>query len=161
MHYAIACETLSDFAARHGVPVAETQAGKGALAWDHPCAVGAIGVTGGSAANELAAEADLILGLVRGFPISPPLRAACSGSVGAAIRLNAAGFDAAKHGALPLVADARAGLKALEGALVAWAAPVGWTAKARDLAAKWNATVAQATAPSNAALPSDAQCSAR
>ena len=71
--------------------------------------------------------------------------------------MNAAGFDAAKHGALPLVADARAGLEALEGALAAWAAPVDWTAKARDLAAKWNTTVAQATAPSNAARPSDAQ----
>jgi 3D-(3,5/4)-trihydroxycyclohexane-1,2-dione acylhydrolase (decyclizing) len=63
VYYAIACETLADFATRHGVPVAETQAGKGALAWDHPCTVGAIGVTGGSAANELAAEADLILGI--------------------------------------------------------------------------------------------------
>src|SRR5712671_6380860 len=60
VHYALACEVLADFAARH-VPVAETQAGKGALAWDHPCAMGAIGVTGGTAANALAAEADLIL----------------------------------------------------------------------------------------------------
>src|SRR6266852_3718332 len=46
VHYALACEVLADFAALRGVPVAETQAGKGALAWDHPCAVGAIGVTG-------------------------------------------------------------------------------------------------------------------
>jgi 3D-(3,5/4)-trihydroxycyclohexane-1,2-dione acylhydrolase (decyclizing) len=73
------------------------------------------------------------------------------------IQLNATGFEAAKHGALPLVADVRAGLEALEGALAAWVAPADWTAKARDLAANWNATVAQATAPSNAALPSDAQ----
>src|SRR5262249_6690673 len=58
VHYALACDVLADFAARHGVPVAETQAGKGALAWDHPCNVGAIGVTGGTAANTLAAQAD-------------------------------------------------------------------------------------------------------
>jgi 3D-(3,5/4)-trihydroxycyclohexane-1,2-dione acylhydrolase (decyclizing) len=61
VHYALASEVLADFAARHGVPVAETQAGKGALAWDHPCAIGAIGVTGGTAANALVAEADMIL----------------------------------------------------------------------------------------------------
>ena len=158
MHYAIACETLADFATRHGVPVAETQAGKGALAWDHPCAVGAIGVTGGSAANELAAEADLILGIgTRLSDFTTASRSLFRNPLARLIQLNAAGFDAAKHGALPLVADARAGLEALEGALAAWTAPVDWTAKARDLAAKWNATVTQATAPSNAALPSDAQ----
>src|ERR1700732_791955 len=61
VHYALACEVLADFAARHGVPVAETQAGKGALVWDHPCAMGAIGVTGGTAGNALAAEAGRIL----------------------------------------------------------------------------------------------------
>ena len=71
--------------------------------------------------------------------------------------MNAANFDAGKDGALPLVADARAGLEALEGALAAWRAPADWTAKARNLAAEWNAMVAQVTAPSNAALPSDAQ----
>jgi 3D-(3,5/4)-trihydroxycyclohexane-1,2-dione acylhydrolase (decyclizing) len=158
VHYAIACETLANFAARHGVPVAETQAGKGTLAWDHPCAVGAIGVTGASAANELAAEADLILAI--GTRLSDFITASRSlfrNPSARLIQLNAAGFDAAKHGALPLVADARAGLAALEGALAAWRAPADWIAKARELAAKWNATVAQATAPSNVVLPSDAQ----
>ena len=158
VHYAMACETLADFAARHGVPVAETQAGKGALAWDHPCAVGAIGVTGGSAANELAAEADLILAIgTRLSDFTTASRSLFRNPSARLIQLNAAGFDAAKHGALPLVADARAGLAALEGALAAWRAPADCIAKARDLAAKWNATVTQATAPSNAALPSDAQ----
>jgi 3D-(3,5/4)-trihydroxycyclohexane-1,2-dione acylhydrolase (decyclizing) len=158
VHYALACETLADFAARHGLPVTETQAGKGALAWDHPCAVGAIGVTGAGAANELAAEADLILAI--GTRLSDFTTASHNlfrNPSARLIQLNAAGFDAVKHGALPLVADARAGLQALEGALGAWTAPADWTANARDLAAQWNATVAQATAPSNAALPSDAQ----
>ena len=71
--------------------------------------------------------------------------------------MNTAGFDAAKHGALPLVADARAGLEALARALAIWAAPADWTTKARGLAAEWNETVTQATASSHAALPSDAQ----
>jgi len=158
VHYAMACETLAGFAARHGVPVAETQAGKGAIAWDHPCAVGAVGVTGASAANELAAEADLILAIgTRLSDFTTASRSLFRNPSVVLIQLNAAGFDAAKHGALPLVADARAGLQALEGALTAWRAPADWTAKARELAAKWNAMVAQATAPSNAALPSDAQ----
>ena len=61
VHYAGACERLATFADRHGIPVAETQAGKGTLPWDHPMNAGAIGVTGTSAANRLAAEADLVL----------------------------------------------------------------------------------------------------
>ena len=158
LHYALACEALADFAVRHGVPVAETQAWKGALAWDHTCAVGPIGVTGGTAANELAAEADLILAIgTRLSDFTTASRSLFRNPSARLIQLNAAGFDAAKHGALPLVADARAGLEALESALAGWTAPGDWTAKALDLAAEWNATVTQATAPSNATLLSDAQ----
>ena len=158
VHYALACEMLADFAARHGVPVAETQAGKGALAWDHPCNMGAIGVTGGTAANELATEADLILAIgTRLSDFTTGSRSLFRNPSARLIQLNAAGFDTAKHGALPLVADAQVGLEALDGALPAWKAPAEWTANAQRLAAQWNATVAQATAPSNAMLPSDAQ----
>jgi len=158
VHYALACETLAAFATRHGVPVAETQAGKGALAWDHPCNMGAIGVTGGSAGNELAAEADVILAVgTRLSDFTTASRSLFRNPSARLIQLNTASFDTAKHGALPLVADARAGVEALDGALAGWTAPADWSAKARDLAAEWNATVAQATAPSNAAPPSDAQ----
>ena len=158
VHYALACEMLADFAARHGVPVAETQAGKGTLAWDHPCNMGAIGVTGGTAANELAAGADLILAIgTRLSDFTTGSRSLFRNPSARLIQLNAAGFDTAKHGALPLVADAQVGLEALDGALPAWKAPAEWTANAQRLAAQWNATVAQATAPSNAMLPSDAQ----
>jgi hypothetical protein len=114
VHYALAGAALADFAARHGIPVAETQAGKGALTWDHLCAVGAIGVTGSSAANALAAEADVILAIgsrlsdfttaSRTLFCNPELRL---------IELNIAAYDAVKHGALPLVADAQVGLGAL------------------------------------------------
>jgi 3D-(3,5/4)-trihydroxycyclohexane-1,2-dione acylhydrolase (decyclizing) len=156
--YALAREVLVDFAARHGVPVAETQAGKGALAWDHPSAMGAIGVTGGTAANALAAEADVIVAVgTRLSDFTTASRSLFRNPSKALVQLNTAGFDAAKHGALPLVADARAGLGALDHALSRWSAPPDWTTKARRLAAEWNETVTRATAFSNAALPSDAQ----
>jgi len=158
VHYALACEALAGFAARHGVPVAETQAGKGALAWDHPCAVGAIGVTGGSAANALAAKADIILAIgTRLSDFTTASRSLFANPAARLIQLNAAAFDAVKHGALPLVADARAGLAALDTALAQWTAPAEWTAEARALTAAWNEDVSRATAPANAILPSDAQ----
>ncbi len=158
MHYALACKVLADFAARHGIPVAETQAGKGALAWDHPCAMGAIGVTGGTAANALAAEADLILAVgTRLSDFTTASRSLFRTPSATLVQLNAAAFDAGKHGALPLVADARSGLEALDDALAGWSTPDDWTIKARGLAAVWNETVMRTTAPSNAALPSDAQ----
>jgi 3D-(3,5/4)-trihydroxycyclohexane-1,2-dione acylhydrolase (decyclizing) len=158
VHYALAGGVLADFAVRHGVPVAETQAGKGALAWDHPMAVGAIGVTGGSAANALAAEADAILAVgSRLSDFTTGSRNLFRNSAATLIQLNVAGYDAAKHGALPLVADAQAGLEALDGTLGKWTAPAGWTKKARALAGEWNKAVTLATTPSNAALPSDAQ----
>jgi 3D-(3,5/4)-trihydroxycyclohexane-1,2-dione acylhydrolase (decyclizing) len=158
VHYALACDELANFAARHGIPVAETQAGKGALTWDHPCAIGAIGVTGGTAANALAAEADLVVAVgTRLSDFTTASRSLFRNSSVALVQLNTAGFDAAKQGALPLVADARAGLDALDHALSTWSAPPDWTTKVRSLAAEWNETVTQATASSNAALPSDAQ----
>src|SRR5438132_8540857 len=158
VHYALACDVLAEFATRHGIPVAETQAGKGALAWDHPCAMGAIGVTGGTAANALAAEADLILAVgTRLSDFTTASRTLFRNPSAALVQLNTAGFDAAKHGALPLVADARAGLDALDRALATWAAPADWTAKAHTLAAEWNETVTRATASSNAVLPNDAE----
>jgi 3D-(3,5/4)-trihydroxycyclohexane-1,2-dione acylhydrolase (decyclizing) len=158
VHYALACETLADFAVRHGVPVTETQAGKGAFAWDHPYNVGAVGVTGGTAANTLAAEADVVLAVgTRLSDFTTASRSLFRNPAVRLIQLNVAGYDAAKHGALPLVADARSGLEALDATLAAWRAPAAWTAKAGGLAAEWNEAVRQATSPSNTALPSDAE----
>src|SRR5437870_4691725 len=102
VHYAQAGERLGEFAERHDIPVAETQAGKGAIAWDHYCAVGAIGVTGGAAANTLAAEADVILAVgTRLSDFTTASRSLFRNPSATLIQLNAAGFDAAKHGALP------------------------------------------------------------
>ncbi|HKF72818.1 MAG TPA: 3D-(3,5/4)-trihydroxycyclohexane-1,2-dione acylhydrolase (decyclizing) [Stellaceae bacterium] len=158
VHYSLATGTLAEFAERHGVPVAETQAGKGALPWDHPAAVGAIGVTGASAANALAAEADVILAVgTRLSDFTTASRSLFRNPAATLIQLNAAGLDAAKHGALPLVGDAKAGLDALSARLGTARAPTPWTDKARQLMLAWNAVVHRATAASNAPLPADAQ----
>src|SRR5467141_3853328 len=121
--------------------------------------MGAIGVTGGTAANALAAEADVILAVgTRLSDFTTASRSLFRNPSVTLIQLNVAGYDAAKHGALPLVADARAGLDALDHALSTWSAPRDWTTKARSLAAEWNETVTQATASSNAALPAMRRC---
>ena len=157
-HYALATGILAEFASRFGVPVAETQAGKGALAWDHPRNMGAIGVTGTAAANALAAEADLVLAVgTRLQDFITGSRSLFQNPDAALIQLNVCGFDAGKHAAVPLVADAARGLQALADGLGDWRAPAAWTGRAEALAAEWNREVDQATAPSNQPRPTDAQ----
>ncbi len=155
--YSEAAGTLQGFAGRHAIPVAETQAGKGALPWDHPQAVGAIGVTGSAAANTLAREADLVLAVgTRLQDFTTGSRALLPGGP-RLIQLNVQPFDAGKHGAAPLVGDARVTLDALTAALGGHASPVSWQARAAALTAEWTAAVDAATAPGNAVRPSDAQ----
>jgi 3D-(3,5/4)-trihydroxycyclohexane-1,2-dione acylhydrolase (decyclizing) len=155
--YALAERRLAAFAERHGVPVAETQAGKGSLAWDHPANVGAIGVTGSSAANALAAQADVVLAVgSRLADFTSGSRALFANPRLNLIQLNVAAFDAGKHGASPLIADARRGLDELGTGLARWKAPQSWTARATRLAAGWNRAVDRATRPGKG-LPTDAQ----
>jgi 3D-(3,5/4)-trihydroxycyclohexane-1,2-dione acylhydrolase (decyclizing) len=158
VHYAEAAAMLAEFASRHGIPVAETQAGKGALAWRHPCNMGSIGVTGSAAANALAAEADLILAIgTRLQDFTTGSRALFSHAGRRILTLNVNAYDAAKHGGVPLVADAARALIALTRRLGAHHAPQAWQDKARDLCREWRQAADRATAPSNAPLPSDAQ----
>jgi 3D-(3,5/4)-trihydroxycyclohexane-1,2-dione acylhydrolase (decyclizing) len=117
--------------------------------------MGAVGVTGTSAANALAAEADVILAVgTRLQDFTTGSRALFSGRI---IGLNVQPFDAGKHGALPLVADARAGLDILNVNLGTRVAPAEWTAKAGRLRDEWLVAADAAMRPANAALPSDAQ----
>jgi 3D-(3,5/4)-trihydroxycyclohexane-1,2-dione acylhydrolase (decyclizing) len=158
VHYAEAAETLRGFAERRGLPVAETQAGKGALAWDHPANLGGIGVTGSAAANALAAEADLVLAVgTRLSDFTTASRSLFQSPDVRLVALNVAAFDADKHGAMPLVADAGRGLEALDAALADWRAPAAWQERAERLRRDWNATVERVTAAGNSALPSDAE----
>jgi 3D-(3,5/4)-trihydroxycyclohexane-1,2-dione acylhydrolase (decyclizing) len=153
--YALAEKRLAAFAEAHGLPVAETQAGKGSLAWDHACNVGAIGVTGTAAANKLAAGADVVLAVgTRLGDFATGSRALFADA--RLIQLNVAAFDAAKHGAVALVADADAGLEALGRALREWKAPAAWTEQATRLARAWNREVERITAAGKG-KPTDAQ----
>ena len=140
--YSEATETLARFAAATGIPVGETQAGKGALSFDHPQSVGAIGVTGTSAANILAREADLVVGI--GTRYSDFTTASTTAFQDAGVRfinLNAAEFDANKRAALALVGDARITLEELGAALPSYRVPDSYAAKIASLRAKWDAEV--------------------
>jgi 3D-(3,5/4)-trihydroxycyclohexane-1,2-dione acylhydrolase (decyclizing) len=151
VHYSGACEALAAFASTHGIPVAETQAGKSALRHDHPLNLGAIGVTGTSPANAAAAEADLILAI--GTRLADFTTGSWAGLTAPILALNVQAFDAGKHGARPLVADATEGLAALTSD---YQAPAAWTARCTARLPDWRTAVAAATAPGNG-LPSDAQ----
>lgn len=158
IHYSEAFGALAEFAERHGIPVAETQAGKSALPHGHPLNMGAIGVTGTRAANALAGEADVIL--AAGTRLQDFTTASWSLFKNPARRiigLNVQSFDAAKHRALPLVADAEAGLRALSATLGDWSAGNDWRGKAKTEKAKWTAAADRVTATTNQPLPSDAQ----
>jgi len=153
--YALAEKRLAAFAEEHGIPVSETQAGKGSLAWDHARNAGAIGVTGSIAANALAAKADVVLAVgSRLGDFATGSRALFSDAK--LVQLNVGAFDAAKHGAVPLVADADAGLEALGRALRGWRAPAAWTEQAARLSRAWNREVERITAPGRG-KPTDAQ----
>ncbi|MET7415904.1 3D-(3,5/4)-trihydroxycyclohexane-1,2-dione acylhydrolase (decyclizing) [Streptomyces rubiginosohelvolus] len=118
VRHSAAEETLAAFTAATRIPVASTQAGKGALRHDHPADVGGIGHTGTATADELARTADLVIGI--GTRFSDFTTASGTLFADPAVRfvhLNITAFDAHKLAALPLVADARAGLEALTAAL--------------------------------------------
>ena len=148
--------TLAAWATAHGVPVAETQAGKGSLAWDHALNVGAIGVTGSPAANALAAEADLILAVgtrLQDFTSGSHALFAADAKV---LGLNVQALDAAKRGSVALVADARVVLAALRPG--SWRADPAWTHRAKLLALSWNERVtALTTHDATGELPYDAE----
>ncbi|RJL31599.1 3D-(3,5/4)-trihydroxycyclohexane-1,2-dione acylhydrolase (decyclizing) [Bailinhaonella thermotolerans] len=132
---------LLRFAQRHGIPVTETQAGKGVMPYDHPCAVGAIGHTGTAAANELAREADLVIGIGTRYSDFTTASRTLFGRA-RFLNVNVAAFDAAKHAGETLVADARAALAALDPG--DWRAAPVWTRRAAELAGRWHAEVDRA-----------------
>jgi len=157
VHYSAATDELSDFVTRYQLPLSETQAGKGALPWDHECNLGSIGVTGGSAANQLAAEADLILA------IGTRLGDFASGSrsminpQAKVLALNVASFDTVKHKAQPLVGDAKTALPQLTEGLSDWRPDPAWWQSAQTQRQQWHQAIEAATQDHQRALPSDAE----
>ncbi|MEU4195039.1 3D-(3,5/4)-trihydroxycyclohexane-1,2-dione acylhydrolase (decyclizing) [Kribbella sp. NPDC026611] len=142
VHYSAAEEALREFAERTGIPVAETQAGKGSLRYDHPQSVGAVGSTGTTAANALARDADVVIGVgTRYSDFTTASRTAFQNSEVRFLNINVARFDGGKHAGLPVVADAREALVSLGSALGGWSVDAKYTATATDLARNWDGTV--------------------
>jgi len=155
--YSGASDELARFSAATGIPVCETQGGKSALPDDNALNMAAVGVTGTEAANRLAAEADLVLAVgTRLQDFTTGSWALFGASQKTIIGLNVQSFDAGKHRALPVVADAHEGLAELAQAIGDWKAPESWTNNAKAGKADWQKEAGKATAASNAALPSDA-----
>jgi len=149
---------LRVFCERHEVPNTETQAGKSALPGSHPLNLGGIGVTGTAAANALAADADVILAVGTRLQDFTTGSATLFRSPGhRLIGLNVQAFDAWKHGALPLIADAREGLRFLSEALGDWRSEPAWAERARLERSAWQRTAESFTTAGSGTLPSDAQ----
>ena len=140
--YSEATGALRALAEATGIPVAETQAGKGAMPYDHPGALGAIGATGTRAANLVARDADLVIAVgTRLGDFTTASRTAFQDPGVRLVALNVAAFDAHKLGALPLVGDARAGLEALAAALAGHRVDPRHAELAARLNREWDAEV--------------------
>jgi 3D-(3,5/4)-trihydroxycyclohexane-1,2-dione acylhydrolase (decyclizing) len=158
VNYSEANDMLSGFAEIYGVPVVETQAGKSSLPFTHPLNMGAMGVTGTSAANDICNEADLVLAVgtrLQDFTTGSWTLFQNAGKK--IIGLNTQSFDASKHRALPLVCDARVGLEEIASNLGKWKAPAEWTAKAKTGFKDWMKVANTYTVAGNQERPSDAQ----
>jgi 3D-(3,5/4)-trihydroxycyclohexane-1,2-dione acylhydrolase (decyclizing) len=150
--YGLASDALAAFVEAHSVPIAETQAGKGALPWDHPLQQGAIGVTGSPAANALAREADVVLAV--GTRLSDFTTGSHSLFAQAKlVHLNVNAFDARKWRGIEFRADAKQGLAALSLALPGWRSVAEWQTKARGEADRWRADIARITGKRDVKLP--------
>lgn len=135
VRYSEAHSELRHFVETTGIPFADTQAGKSTIEWDHPLALGGVGVTGCSAANEIAKEADLIIGVgtrYTDFTTSSKwlFKDACK-----FVNINVSEFQSLKMEAIPVVADAKDALPRLEKLLAGWKAPYGNEVK--DAQARW------------------------
>lgn len=136
--YSEAAEALSRFTGQTGIPVGETQAGKGSLAFDHPANLGAIGVTGTPGANVAARQADLVIAIgTRLSDFTTASKTAFQNPEVRFININVNEMDAAKHAALPLVADARRALEALEETLTGYRVDTAYAASVAEWKRKW------------------------
>lgn len=153
VRYSEAEAVLAELATRHGIPVGETLNGKTTLLHDHPMNAGPIGIMGSSSANDLAAEADVVLAVGTRLQDFTTGSWTLFASDARFIGVNTARFDARKHMSLPLVGDARVALEELSQALGDYRAPDAWAGQARRLYAEWNAYIDRRSGPTNVELP--------
>lgn len=156
--YSDATAQLREFVEATGVPVGETQAGKGSLTWDHPSSVGAIGATGTTAANALAREADVVIGIgTRYSDFTTASNSIFANPDVKFVNLNVANFDAVKQSASTLLADARAGLAALGERLAGWSVDHAYRTRAQELSADWQRVVDSAYAVNHQPVPAQTE----
>jgi 3D-(3,5/4)-trihydroxycyclohexane-1,2-dione acylhydrolase (decyclizing) len=152
--YSEATGALRELVDAVGIPVAETQAGRGALVSDHPLSLGAVGATGTTAANRLAREADVVIGVgTRWSDFTTASKSAFQDPAVQFVNINVAALDAAKHAGLAVEADAREALTSLRQALQGHQVDEAWRARAAGESRAWADEVARVTAPAPDGAP--------
>jgi len=156
--YAQATELLQRFVEQTGIPVGETMAGKGSLRYDHPLSLGAIGATGTFAANRLAKDADMVIGIgTRYSDFTTSSKTAFQNPSVRFININVAAFDAYKHLALPLVGDAKVTLEELLDLLPGYSVDASYRTQAEQLHNEWDNEVERIYNVRNTPLPSQGE----
>jgi 3D-(3,5/4)-trihydroxycyclohexane-1,2-dione acylhydrolase (decyclizing) len=156
--YSGAEEVLRELAASTGIPVSDTQAGKGAVLFDHPCAVGGVGSTGTPVANELAARADVVIGIgTRYSDFTTASRTAFQHSDVRFVNINVAAFDALKQSALSVVGDARETISALAAALTDYRVAQDYVDSQLARRREWDAVVDRAFHLGHQPLPAQTE----
>ena len=145
MIYSGATDALAAFCEKTGIPVGQSQAGKGSLAYDHPQSVGAIGSTGTTAANALATEADVVIGIgTRYSDFTTASRTAFNNPDVRFVNINVASLDSVKQGGVCVVSDAREAIDALGAALGDYSVSDEYRSRTAELAKSWDDTVSAA-----------------
>jgi 3D-(3,5/4)-trihydroxycyclohexane-1,2-dione acylhydrolase (decyclizing) len=156
--YSQATEVLYTLCERTGIPVAETQAGKGSLPYDHASALGAVGVTGTFAANRIAAAADVVVGVgTRWTDFTTASKTAFRNPEVRFANVNVADFDAVKYDGVALVGDARATLERLAGLLDDWSVPDGYRHEVAGLNREWDEEVERLYMLGHGPLPAQSE----
>jgi 3D-(3,5/4)-trihydroxycyclohexane-1,2-dione acylhydrolase (decyclizing) len=156
--YGEATDALRRLAEATGIPVADTQAGKGSILWEHPQAVGGVGSTGSPVANALARDADVVLGVgTRYSDFTTASKTAFQNPDVRFVNLNVASLDAFKMAAVPLLADARAGLEALADALSGHRVDDSYVQGYTEHKQRWNGVVDEAYHLDHQPLPAQTE----
>ena len=156
--YSEATGALRRLCERTGIPVGETQAGKGSMPYDHPCSLGAVGATGTFAANRAAREADLVIGVgTRWSDFTTASKTAFQNPEARFVNINIADFDASKHAGLALVGDARSTLQAFDDAVEDYEVERGYREQNAGESRRWDREVGRLYALGHGPLPAQSE----